>query len=72
MYTLKFENEKYYLLRPDGSPVLTILGQPLTFYSEEYARIALDARNTKVTKKVKSSVKGVVDNRHRNWRRRSN
>lgn len=69
MYTLKLENEKYYIVKPNGQPELNILGAPICFYSEEYAQIALEARNTKHVKKT-TTVKGVVDNRHRNWRTR--
>lgn len=71
MYTLKFQDDQYYIIRPDGKNELDVFGKPVSFYSEEYARIAIDARNAKKSKKQTSSVRGVVDNRHRNWRKRS-
>lgn len=63
MYSIKFENSKYTIINPDGTDTTFSHGL------EKYAQIMLESLNTKYIKH-ETTIKGVMDNRHRNWKRR--
>lgn len=71
MYRIEIRNEKIYLLNTATGELLKELnGQPKEYPSIERAEFGRDFLNTSVTV-TPNKVRGVMDNRHRNWKRRN-
>lgn len=70
MYEVTITNGKIHLLNTATGQLLNELnGQPKEYASVERAEFGRDFLNTPVTT-TSNKVKGVMDNRSRNWRRR--
>ena len=69
MYSTIQINEKIYIINETGEFALNDAGIPIWFAGPISARRAVDRLNA--GKSLESKIGGVMDNRSRNWRRRS-
>ena len=72
MYKVAITTGKIYLLNTTtGEYLKELTGQPKEYPSVERAEFGRDYLNTPVVSVVSQRTRGVMDNRHRNWKRRT-
>ena len=71
MFTITKKQEKFYITQLDGTFLNGWDGSPLRYGKLELAQKVVDRLNNPTRKTTApAKVTGVMDNRHRNWRRR--